>query len=74
MSFPWGLLFVHIGVGLLFKSAVEKWTDEIVYESPVVGGQSLAPASKQDGAESEESDSEDEEDGSVDSEDELEAA
>lgn len=70
MSFPWGLLFVHIGVGLLFKREMDKWMKDQEPQEVLI----LVPAErKQDGAESEESDSEDEEDGSVDSEDELEA-
>lgn len=64
MSFPWGLLFVHIGVGLLFKSEMDKWMKDQEPEQLVI----LVPAErKQDGAGSESSDEEDEEDGDVDS-------
>lgn len=64
MSFPWGLLFVHIGVGLLFKSEMDKWMKDQGPEQLVI----LVPAErKQDGAGSESSDEESEEDGDVDS-------
>ena len=67
MSFPWGLLFVHIGVGLLFKSAVEKWAMDSIQESIMAETILITAERKQHGAGSESSDEESEEDGDVDS-------
>lgn len=63
MSFPWGLLFVHIGVGLLFKQEFEKWTTASTMEGAGAWVQSLTPLSAQDGTGSE-SDDEASEEGS----------
>lgn len=62
MSFPWGWLLVHIGVGMIFKEKYEEWSAQKEGASVIL----LVHGKEQDGSSSEQ-ESEGEEAADVDS-------